>query len=173
MFRQLSFKACYLNINLKGLLPGWLTLDILKHYVFLFRNGTWNFENHFLNGPKIQKQVQVSCYFSFRKWQCFLILDMINWQCFLNLAMEIGQRFQIVSLETGQCFQSWHCPVSRTQFGNIALFLRTQFGNVALFSWQNLGSITKLSCPKLGSIATFWRKHSPRLDYSFFCLSST
>ena len=80
-----------------------------------------------ISGWKIQKKAQISCYIS------FLILDMINRQRFLNLAMEIGLRFQIVSLETGQCFQSWHCPVPRTRFGNVALFLWTRFGSIALF----------------------------------------
>ena len=136
---------------------------MLKNYVFLFRNGRWNLKSQALSGLKIQKKVHVSCYISFRKWQCFLILDMINWQRFLNLAMEIGQRFQIVSLETGQCFLSWYCPVPRTQFGNVALFLRTRSGIIALFPWPNLGSIANLSCPKSGSVATFWKKHSTRL----------
>ena len=119
---------------------------------------------------KISKRVQVSCYVSFRKWQRFLILDMINWQCFLNLAMKIGQRFRIVSLETGQCFQIVSLEPGNVMIESIALFPRTRFGSVALFPWPNLGSVASLSCPKLGNIATFWRKCSTRLEpfYEFF-----
>ena len=143
---------------------------MLKNYIFIFRNSRWNFKNHFLSWSKLKKKVQVSCYVSFRKWQRFLILDMINWQCFLNLAMEIGQRFQIVSLETGQCFQIVSLEQGNVMIESIALFPRTRFGSVALFPWPNLGSVASLSCPKLGNIATFWRKCSTRLEpfYEFF-----
>ena len=88
------------------------------------------------------------CYISFKKWQCFQIVDMINWQHFLNLAKETEQCIPIVTI-------SKHCLVQSTQFGNVALFLRTRFGNIAIFSSLNLGSIASSSCPKLGNIATF------------------
>ena len=139
----------------------------MKNYIFLFRNGRWNFKNPFPSGWKFQKRVQVSCYVSLRKWQCFLILDMINWQCFLNLAMKIGQCFRIVFFETGQCFQIVSLEPGNVIIESIALFPRRRFGSVALFPWPKLGTVASWSCPQLGNIATFWRKCSTRLELSF------
>ena len=99
------------------------------------------------------KNLKVSCYISFKKWQRFLALNMKNCQTFLELDMKIRQRFTCMSLESflemllsSKDTMGKHCPVSMSSIRKCCPISMSKFRKHFLVSETDCHYNTRAHC---------------------------